>query len=442
MKIVISLSIILACLVLAVVAQPAPNGVYRTYDEAMAAAKQWLANNNNTYKAEPAFKKAMELANTDTEKVDAMLAYAATLPWMMNESAGYGSKRYHRSDEAYKLYLDALKLPGLSPARADEIKLAVADLVRRASSDSMTPAALRERINSDSQKSLIEHARAEYGKLIIASTTPPSVKTRAYIGRSKTYDTSVTFGGVKKENAFAAVADLKAATEVVQAPDEDKAHAYFEIVEIARRVNDANTVGGAYDAITKLGGATPEQKVSAYKGFIELLLGNNMIKASKDKLAEAAKTPGLSNDQRAVLSRLTALTMMVDVDPSDSAALKKNTKAAIAELDRTVAIPKMTDEEKFKTYMATGEYLKGVRVGYPLAVDQLEKAAMLAKVGDDRKAEAQYEIGEAYRINGKNAEAKAAYLKVSNVNPRYHGYAGQRIKEVDALMTAPAKPTQ
>jgi tetratricopeptide (TPR) repeat protein len=331
-------------------------------------------------------------------------------------------------------------MPGPSQAQKDEISLAIADTVATCFTEyNGCPPALERKVEADTKLTPLPFSRGEYTKLIDSKTAAPDVRILANIGRAAIYDTAMVFGQIKQEEVSSAFYDLKAATEVPGGKDEYKARAFFEIVELATRIKDYNTVAGAYERVTLLPAATVEQKIKAYEGLISILLANNMIKVSRDQLATAHKLAGLTNPQKAKLYRLGALATMTDVDPSDAAALAKQKKAAIAELDKTAAFPGMTDEDKFKTYIANAEYFQNNARAYTLALDHLDKALKLKKIDDRGKTQAQYQIGETYRIHKDYAKARDAYNAVSEANPQYRNYAVQRLKQIDAE-TAAHKP--
>lgn len=429
--------------VMSTTAQTPTPVVYKSYAEALADGKKWLSENNQ-YKAEPAFRRAVELSSTDAQKLDAMLAHAAVLRRVGHITADYTSKskysktRAYRTDEAYAIYQQVLKIPGLTQAQIDEVKLAVADTVATCFTEyNGCPQALEKKVEADTTMKPDRFLRSEYTKLIDSAT--PDVRILAHIGRAATHDTAMLFGQIKRDEVTAAFNDLKAATEVAAGKDEHKAKAFFEIVELANRIKDYNTVAGAYERVTLLPAATIEQKIKAYDGLVSILMANNMIKASRDQLAAAHKLAGLTNPHKTKLYRLGALATMMDVDPSDATAMAKQKKAAIAELDKTAAFPKMTDEDKLKTYVANAEYFQNNPRAYTLALDHLEKALKLKKLDERAKAEAQYQIGETYRIQKDYARAREAYLAVPEANPQYRNYAAQRMKQMDAEI-AGSKP--
>ncbi|KXK05305.1 MAG: hypothetical protein UZ17_ACD001000730 [Acidobacteria bacterium OLB17] len=396
----------------------------------MDAAKKWLAANNNNYKAEPYLVRAIELAANDKQKLEPLLIYAKNLELMTRKAGSrYSTKVFYRSDEAYQKYKEAEKL---STANKDEIRLAIASLASLASfNSSLTPDALRKMVLADSKEpDLLKFAQAEYTKLIDNASVAPGIRAKAYIGRAKTRGSVVNFGGLNKDVATAKANDLKAAATLPGAPDEVHAEAYFEIVDFASQVKDINSVAGAYDAITKLPKATNAQKIKAYESLVYILVQNRNIKLSRDELAAANKLVGLTTEQKATLLRMSALTFVFDADPSDPKEFGKAKKKAIAELDKSVK-GRLTDDEKFKIYLESGEFLGKIGVACDLAVDQLEKAIKLKQIKESQRAEAQYQIGEAYRQSNRNDEAIAAYLKVSEANPQYRNYARQRLNQVD-----------
>lgn len=431
------LSVVLLALAFAANGQtptPTPAPVYKTYNEAMAAGK--AAFDKHAYAvAEVAYDQAVKLATNDDLRYEGLVkrggALERALRTEVTRSTKIGSekKTVVRMPEAVAEYKKAAELSGISVEKRAEALMLIAGVYSTSyKSDDLGATGTR--------KSWKETAREEFTKIINLPGISANLKSRALYARANTYTTTMIFGRFDNAQVTASGKDLEAAFMVEGASDKVKADALKELADLALRIKDVNTYVGALDKITTLPAAEPKQKIDAYDALARLLIDNSKLPEARKAVADGLAVPKGAATDRAALYRDLAYVQLVD-PTNKSADGQKALKLADAELDKAVKARELTPADKAKILIGFGEYFQMVNLPgrTDLAVLQYQKVLALKGLTVKEVAMGQYGIGEAYRIAGKKAEAKAAYEKVSKDNGQYHGYAQHRIKELD-------KPTQ
>ncbi len=252
----------------------------------------------------------------------------------------------------------------------------------------------------------------------------------------------MSFGKFTMSEVTAAFDDLRAAGEMKDGSHELRAKAYLELADLGRRVRDLDTFTGAYERITMLTGAQPGQKISAYYELAALLASNKKFPVARKYIADALLVKGTTVAERATIFRVSAMSHIMEMQEANAALpadTEKYKKLARAEMAKTVKSPGVSKKDELKTLIANSEYIRNTknRNAMFLAHEQAETALKLKGITDSERAEAQYEIGEIYRINGEDDSARTAYEKVLPANATIFNYAKQRIQ---ALNTSVVKP--
>lgn len=410
---------------------PAPNPVYKTYTEAMAAGKA-AAEKPALPAADAAYAQAEGLATNDDQRFEAMIKRGGVLEKSSRPEVAGGTKYASRTkivmqfQEAAAVYSKAAELKGISVEKKAEATMLIADIYGNSYKSGHLPS--RPLVGN----SWNEAARAEYTKVVDLPGISANTKARALHARAKTYSTDRIFGRFDNQQVQASAKDLEAAIMTDGATDKVKADALKDLAELAKRINDASTYVGAYDKITKLPAAEPAQKIDAYDTLARLFIDNSKVADARKAAADGLAVPKARAIDRSVLYCDLALVHLID-PANKTADGQKALKLADAELDKAVKSRELTPADKIKLLIGFGEYfqLANAPGRTDLAVLQYQKVLALKGITPKDIAMAQYGIGEAYRIAGKKAEAKAAYEKVSKENGQYHGYAQHRIKELD-----------
>ena len=194
-----------------------------------------------------------------------------------------------------------------------------------------------------------------------------------------------------------------------------------------------NTYAGANERVTALPRSTVEQKVKAYNALVPLLIRNKKADAAQKYAASAAAVAGLNDDDRAKFLCYLAASELIKLDFLPQAGRKEAEanirKFASRETEKTVA--RLKGDDKVKRYTENGEVFFSLNL-FDAALQQYNKALDVKQGSDKEKAAAQYYIGEAFAKQGKDEEAKKAYAAVSDADPKYRGYAQNKIKELGA----------
>lgn len=422
---------------------------YKTFKEAVAAAKATV----NSYEKEDAWRKALALAKTTGEKADAVLGLGMFLEHdkkAVTSHPKYGGPKttlFDRLDEAFELYSGFYFDPNTAQPsdKRDEIWLRMLAVVSRARPSSSWEGVYKklkilkddEKIAStlyQSQEVVLRKrkdawAESEFSKLLNSPNVSPDTKAKTYIVKAELIREK---GGLfaDKQAQFEL---LKKAAELQGASDEIKADALLLISDLALRANDVNTYAGANERVTALPRSTVEQKVKAYNALVFLLIRNKKADAAQKYAANVAAVAGLNDDDRAKFLCYLAASELIKLDFLPQAGRKEAEanirKFASRETEKTVA--RLNGDDKVKRYLENGKVFSSLDL-FDATLEQYGKALRVKRGSDKEKAIAQYNIGETLAKQGKNEEAKKAYLEVSAANPRYHGYAQSRLKELAA----------
>ncbi len=416
---------------------PTPAPVYKAYIDAMAAGKS-AVEKKAFPAAEAAYDQAVGLASNDDQRYDALIKRGAALE-KVTRSVRTGTGKYGGATKTVVLFPDAVAayrkaadLPGITVEKKAEAMMLIGDIYSSTYKSEYLPK------SPSGGKGWKETARDEFTKIINLAGISGNTKARALNARANTYSTNRMFGRFDDQQVKASAKDLEAAILTEKASDKIKADALKDLALLAKRIDDVNTYFGAFDKITKLTGAEPEQRIDAYDALAGLYIDNGKFvearKAANDGLA-VAKAP---QSARSSLYRDLAVVQLVD-PANKTADGQKALKLTDAELDKAVRGHDLSRVDRIKILISFGEFFQQLKVvgATETAVAQYQKVLALKGISAKESAEAQYGIGEAYRLAGKKAEAIAAYEKVSSENGQYHNYARQRIKEVNA----PAKAT-
>lgn len=416
---------------------PTPAPVYKAYGEAMAAGKAAFEKNTPSV-AEAAYDQAFGLASTDDQRYDALIKRGAAFEKVVR-SVRAGTGKYGGTTKTVVLFPDAVaayrkaaELAGITVEKKAEAMMLIGDIYSSTYKNEYLPKP------QSGGKGWKETARGEFTKIINLPGISGNLKARALNARANAYTTTPIFGSFDNSQVQAAGKDLDAAVKIEKASDKVKADALKDLAELGKRISDVNTYFGAYDMITKLPAADPEQKIDAYDTLAILYIDNAKLaearKAANDGLAVAKAAPA----DRAKLYRDLALTHLID--PANKSADGQNAlKLANAELDKAIKPRELKPADRAKILISFGEYFQMLNAPWrtETAVAQYQKVLALKGLTNKELAMAQYGIGEAYRIAGKKTDAIAAYEKVSSENGQYHNYAQQRIKEVNTPAKAP-----
>lgn len=410
---------------------PTPTPVYKTYAEAMAAGK--AAVEKKTYPvADAAYDQAAGLAANDDQRFEALVKHGGVLERSSRTEVTGGTKYATRSktvmrfQDAVTVYTKAAELKGISVEKKAEAIMLIADIYGDSYKSGHLPS---KPLLSNGWKGA---AHGEFTKIINLPGISGNTKARALHARAKTYSTNMVFGRFDNQQITASAKDLEAAVLTEGASDKIKADALKDLAELALKIKDVNTYFGAHDKITKLPAAEAKQKIDAYDALTRLYIDNSKLAEARQAAADGLAVPKGAATDRSVLYRDLAYVQLID-PANKSAGGQKALKLADAELAKAVKARELTPADKARLLVGFGEYFQ---IANPpgrtdLAILQYQKVLALKGLTAKDLAMAQYGIGEAYRIAGKKAEAKAAYEKVSRENGQYHGYAQQRIKELD-----------
>lgn len=422
---------------------------YKTFKQAVAAAKATV----NSYEKEDAWRKALALAKTADEKADAVLGLGAFLEY--DKTVVTSRPKNHaptttlldRLYEAFELYSGFYFDPNTAQSsdKRDEIWLRMLAVVSKARPSSSWAGVYKklkilkddEKIDSSlfqSQEEVLRKRKdawveSEFSKLLNTPNISPDTKAKTYLTKAELLrEKGGLFGDKQAQFEL-----LKKAAELHGASDEIKADALLLISDLALRANDVNTYAGANERIINLPRSTVEQKVKAYDALVPLLLRNKKADAAQTFAAKAVALVGLKDEDRAKFRCYLAASELIKLDFLPQADRKKTEasirKFASNETEKTVA--NLKGDDKVTQHIANGTVFFGLGM-FDAAHEQYNKALDVKQGSDREKAVAQYYIGETFAAQGKGEEANKAYAAVSEANPKYRGYAQNKIKELGA----------
>lgn len=414
---------------------PTPAASYSTFVQAMAAGKQ--AREAKKYpEQENAYRQALEKAKTVDQKFDAMMGLALVVSErsrMLDKPLRRDNQTIYsvaRSDESFDIYQEILNLPGLSAAKVLSARLARADMLRIAHLVPYTPTELAAKRATITRKAAPDFVRDEYGQILKDPAASPDIKIGAHTGIARSYYRFPSNLNIARDGA-AAVRALTAALKIAGGSNAFKSEALSDLVEIGQRTNNFGEMADGYRAILALKIADPKQRLVAARGLGRILISNKQPAEARTILQNELKAPGLTVDQKGLLHGLAAISYLDGVDPNNSSQIESGTKLARAELMRSIAYPKMTDDEKATVLIGHGEAFMLVPVGLAISVEMLEAVLKLKKPAPKFIARANYTLGEVYRANRKIDQARAAFESVSQQDDtRYYNFAQQRLKEL------------
>lgn len=412
---------------------PTPAVSFGSYGEALVAGR--AAFDKGLFPtAEMAYNEAVRLAANDEQRADALIALGGAVEKQSRTvrtggSKSAGSVRYvGRYDDALVIYKKAVDLAAVADTKKAEAILRIGDIYAKSHKNKDLP-----RPGGLYGKPLSETAREEFSRVLALPRSSPDQKAQALISRAQTYNLRPAFGRIDYKQIEAAGKDLESVLSVDGASDELKADAMFELSDIAGTIKDAQVYFASNTKVTQLPAARPDQKIKAYDNIALAYLEGSKLPEARKALSEALALKNSKPIDRGKILRDLALAHLID--PANApAGSEKGLKAARAELDKAVNIPRLADKEKSEIRMAAAIYFGGLKVAgaSALAIGEFEKVTAMTGLTEKEKAVAHYEIGEVYRKNNQNSEAKTAYMKVSEANPQYHSYAQQRIKQIDS----------
>jgi hypothetical protein len=413
---------------------PTPLPAFKTYADAMAAGKAAF-DKTNFEAAEAAYAQAVILGSTDEHRFDALVKQGGAFE-RISRTERSNTGKYRTETKTVVLFPDAVAayrkaagLAGISPDKKAEAMMLIADIYSSSYKSGHLPA------QPLFGKSWKESAREEFTKVMNLVGITADTKARALMRRAGTYNTLPLFGKFDAKQMQASADDLEAAFLTAGAADHIKADALKELASLGKRIGDVNVYFKSIEQITKLPKARPGQVVDAYDALALLYLENAKLAEARKAAADGLAVPKAEAADRAKLYRDLAVGQLMDpAHKAQTGPAPQAIKLANAELDKAVKGKDLADDDRARILITFGEYFQQLKLlgATETAVAQFQKVLALRGLPVKLVAEAQYGIGESYRIAGRTTEAIAAYEKVGTEDGRIWGYARERLRSLRA----------
>lgn len=442
------LALVLVCVVVQVNAQLPQVGFGETIAFGHVAR---LKNDRKT--AERFYLQAVELAKDNEQRADALLWVARMqLADKREEKIQVERNRTRtefvlRTDDAWATVTKAAALTGLSPATKAGIELAKGEVfLAEAKNFAPRKSGIAERWRAELKESPSALLQKSFQSVL---DNPAATPDQKLIANMKIAESQLNASGlaVSPEALSNAWFHYKAAAKTAGASDELRANAYTELVKIVRQdrqpakpQENMDTVREAYEGIIGLKNATPRQKHRTHLEYAMLLAVNGKTADAQAQVEAARKLTQLDHLEKAQVHQVAAHIHLLGA----MTMLDRGVAKAKTELENSVKQPTITDTQRVEVMIKNGTYLRD-RASTPmtnvprlLAVNEFRKVLADAKADDKKKAEAQYEIGETYRVMNMFAEALTEYKKVPETGGIFYSYAQQRIQAIEKQ--TPAQP--
>lgn len=410
-----------------------------------------LKNDKKT--AEKFYLQAVELAKDNEQRSEALL-WAARIQMAekreLKIQADKGRSRTEyvlRTDDAWATVMKAAALTGLSPATKAGIELAKGEVfLAEAKNFAPSKSGIAERWMSEFKGTPAGLSRRSFQSVLDNPAATPDQKLMANmkIAESQLNASGLAMSQEALSNAWF---HYKAAATTAGASDELRANAYTELIKIVRQdrqpakpQENTNTVREAYEGIIGLKNATQRQKLRAHLEYAVLLAVNGKTADAQSQIEAARKLTQLDHLEKAQVYQVAAHIHLLGA----MTMLDRGVAKAKTELENSVKQQGISDTQRVEVLIKNGTYLRDrvpastANVPRLMAVNEFRKALADAKADEKHKAEAQYEIGETYRMMNMIAEALTEYKKVPASGGMFYSYAQQRMQALEKQ--APAQP--
>ncbi|MGV3723238.1 MAG: tetratricopeptide repeat protein [Actinomycetota bacterium] len=350
---------------------------YASHGAAIEAGQKLLEQKKLT-EAQAAFQAALGLAKSDDERAAALIGLGRS---MVNQSAA-------------RMKLDEVeKLPGASPAKKAEARIAYADSLVLGANHTA--------------------ARDEYAKVLALTDLPAGLRASALLGRANTV-VKASFSASNDVNT--AFSDLENVGKLEGVPDTQKVEALLQLAELSFRYAQKGKAQEKLAAVLAMPGATGEQRARA------LIATGNMLQM--DKKGEAA---------RAAWSQIPAL-MGVSVDTrvlahrslAGSLIAENKLEEAQAELEKASQLADLRGGDKARVLEELGDLQNG-RGSFADARATFLRIVEMPEAGAIQRLDAAIKVGSTYAAEKNYAAAREAWEKIAASTTTTHAVEALRL---------------